>query len=385
VSRNKKQKKILIITILSIILIVLFIPGLLSANLESDVSFPDLFRYRFSLYLLVMLNYSVSAIFLLFGLKSFAKTFKRAYLWLSYGVVLLGVSFIQWPLLVATMGTDVFWINSGALIMPFLISSVLIYSGFRKFGLLLNLKKYSMSRFFVFTTSLMFVFLNTIVYTLYAPDNSAGFEGESYIATTAWTTAFGTYAWITSKYIHKSIGKRYRVAIGHLCTAILFVTIAGWHETIISYFYGEYDFYVGSGLSFIPFTISSLFFLRSGYSFYAGSIQNTPITESFNSIDSTPRQAYIGSITHIASWASQPVDIDPILDDLRSITSRMNPDEKSAPTKEEKEAFKQIYIRLENYMAFNEPVRPISKSELRSAIAPALRELVVSGDTKTSV
>ena len=70
--------------------------------------------------------------------------------------------------------------------------------------------------------------------------------------------------------------------------------------------------------------------------------------------------------TYAGSLASNPSDIDPLLDRVRKITATHSPEE-GLSADDEKDLFK-VYLELEEYLTTRDPIRTFTKEELRSRL-----------------
>jgi hypothetical protein len=72
-------------------------------------------------------------------------------------------------------------------------------------------------------------------------------------------------------------------------------------------------------------------------------------------------------VTYTAGLASNPTDIDPLLDDVRKITALHSLDEELSSNDER--TLVNVYLSLEDYLATRDPIRTYTKSELRSRLS----------------
>jgi len=75
-------------------------------------------------------------------------------------------------------------------------------------------------------------------------------------------------------------------------------------------------------------------------------------------------------VTHAASLASKPADIDMALDRVRSITSQLQPGQ--SPIAEAIQTLLAVYLQIESYLTTNEPIRTFTKAGLRQHLSPEL-------------
>ncbi|MGF7228739.1 MAG: hypothetical protein ACQR33_02020 [Candidatus Saccharibacteria bacterium] len=82
----------------------------------------------------------------------------------------------------------------------------------------------------------------------------------------------------------------------------------------------------------------------------------------------------IDMTTHAASLASNPTDIDLLIDKVRSITSKLQPGQTLSDA--DNQELIDIYLKLETYLTTKEPIRSFSKEDLRAKLSPELRKQV---------
>ena len=104
---------------------------------------------------------------------------------------------------------------------------------------------------------------------------------------------------------------------------------------------------------------------------FFGSGQGTSLAKSKNILD---------LVTSTASLASNPTQIDPVLDSVRTISSRLTP---GAPlSASDEETLFGVYLRLEKYLTNDEPIRTFTKDELRARLSPELLDRLAVYESK---
>ncbi len=86
-------------------------------------------------------------------------------------------------------------------------------------------------------------------------------------------------------------------------------------------------------------------------------------------------------ITYAAGLASNPSDIDSILDGVRSITASLGPNEQLPPA--QITTLIGIYEKLETYLTTREPIRIITKQSLRQRLSPTLTQQLSAFEAAT--
>lgn len=84
--------------------------------------------------------------------------------------------------------------------------------------------------------------------------------------------------------------------------------------------------------------------------------------------------------TYAGSLASNPADIDPILDRVRKITTIHSVGSDLSP--EDESALLEVYLDLEKYLMTNDPIRTFTKEELRGRLSPNLSMKLTNHETK---
>jgi hypothetical protein len=93
----------------------------------------------------------------------------------------------------------------------------------------------------------------------------------------------------------------------------------------------------------------------------------------------TPLQE-LDIVLYVANLVSNPTDIDIVLDDVRTITSRLQPGQ--APTAQDIVVLDKVYSRLEDYLLHQDALRVFTVEELRGRIA---KRFSLSGTIRTTL
>lgn len=125
----------------------------------------------------------------------------------------------------------------------------------------------------------------------------------------------------------------------------------------VSSAYLPYPEWASASLFGLLFIIDSFVYLAAGYSFSTLQWRLTKQKAAHSTID---------IIIFVAGLASQPKEIDAILDQLRGITSQRT---SNAPlSKEHEQLLTEIYLQLEDYLTHKEPLRSFSQAGLRELV-----------------
>jgi hypothetical protein len=81
-------------------------------------------------------------------------------------------------------------------------------------------------------------------------------------------------------------------------------------------------------------------------------------------------------VTRTASLASNPDEIDPLLDDVRAITARL--DAGQMPTSTDAHTLFTVYLKLESYLTNHETLRIFTPQQLRARLSPELQQQITA-------
>lgn len=316
-----------------------------------------------------------AALLFLQGLSAFKSDLRVAYRWFAVGMILLAVALLQWPFLVLLDAESSFWVLSGAVVVPFIVSTAFMYRGMRQFGNLLQIRSWLLSwpialsivtGVALLSGAAAYIFLTTIGPPAVSDDTYL------YTATVAWSAGFGILTWLIAIKVYGAIGVSYQTPMGWLVVALGALCFSAVHEYITSYFISPQDWYLYSGAISWPFIISGFLFVIAGSMFTA---ERTGVSQT-----RTPDgeinlgRSYIDSITNIANLASRPKDIDPILDGLRRVTANLQPD--TSLSTDDRIQLLDTYKQLEEYLVTSDPLKSFTKEQLRTLLYPEFRTQV---------
>lgn len=87
--------------------------------------------------------------------------------------------------------------------------------------------------------------------------------------------------------------------------------------------------------------------------------------------------------TYTASLASNPNEIDPLLDRVRKITATHSIE--SGLTADDEAELLAVYLKLEAYLTTHDPIRTFTKEELRNRLPQDLLTKLASQEMKGSI
>jgi hypothetical protein len=159
--------------------------------------------------------------------------------------------------------------------------------------------------------------------------------------------------------------------MGWLFASLAALTFAVWHYTIVQLTVTTGDWYYDYSIFIIPSVVCACLFIVAGVSF--GSIDDrhvepaqTPLPPSHPVVTKLTATQELDIVLYVANLVSNPTDIDIVLDDVRTITSRLQPGQ--APSAEDLIILDKVYSRLEDYLLHQDALRVFTVEELRGRI-----------------
>ncbi len=334
--------------------------------------------WLFYLSLSVTLAYAViqlgAAGLFLGSLDVYKTALRQAYVAIVVSLVLLAASTIQLAVISALDLWDTFWVNDGLVMLPYLVGGFLAYIGTRRLARLIDARTI-VARATIALPAIVILCLLTIPLPhAPVPTPEAAFDVTIILVT--WTTlmylAAGFIAWSAQR----RIGAFYKSTTSWLAGGLLASAVALGIATLHALATAETQDLPTLVVDTIGL-ISSLFYLRAGYAmtktkqglvtsllglFQAKTEAPPPVA--------TPTELVIST----AILASNPQNIDPMLDRFRTMTATLGPDQTSRPGYNQ--TFIDIYLQLEAYLTTKEPLRTFTVEDLRSRLTPELRQAI---------
>jgi hypothetical protein len=302
-----------------------------------------------------------AALLFVWGLKGFKRELRIAYGLICGGVLMLGAAHLQLPFVAYfDHNQQSFYVNSGLIILPYLAPAVLVFFGVRQFAKLFEIKTVWMSFWFTLVLATVCSALLAGVAAVLRPEGGTQFVGN--VGVTTWTTVFLLQSSVVLIAIYHQSSPIYHHAIRWLATARWLSTLAGAGYIVTLLLPGDTSIFTEYGGVMIPSVIASFFFLRSGYYFKLIN-EDAPTAAVPQSI------TIIDFITYLAALASNPAQIDRVLDKLRVITATFSTgDRRPQLAPEQDNTLRQVYADIEKYLVEKEPIRQFTTEQLRQKI-----------------
>jgi hypothetical protein len=321
---------------------------------------------RIAIAILTTALFTGSSIWFLSGARHFKAALRKAYTLLCVGLIAFSLALLQLPLAGLFNLWDSWWITSGAVILIFVFTAVLIYLGIRKFARLVQVEHRAESFWLVTGVTLVFA-----VVTLFASPHLIQYHDvkdvPTYLAAVALACGYIFASFFLTRHIAQSIGTSYQQAMRWLNITLAAMSLGAAHEYISTYFADTNINYIEYGIYLWPFLLTGFLLVKAAYEFSL--LTAAPAEEGSEAIaPQATDHDYIDSITTLAGLASNPKAIDILLDDVRLISSRLSPEHPL--TAADKQRLLTVYRQLEEYfVSGKDPVRAFTQAELRKQLS----------------
>lgn len=348
--------------------VAIFIVGVVGGLALVDRT-PD-FRFTVAIALMAALFSLLAIPVFLAGLKSFKAGLRRSYILLVIGIGIFGLAQFQIPAVNLT-GWWV-WLDSGLAGLVYMVSVIPMLLGLRKFAKLLSIKTKWVS---IWLCILTFIVLEAaLLFVPHVHNTDSEVQFRVFIAIVAWSSVVMLFCAMLALSIRKVIAEAYKKSLWWMGATFFMLLFGGLHFIVVYHLLNNGDWYFDYSINILPFTIGGLLFVKAGYEFNAvdyvlseGDAEQGTVTEGKH-----PQPSALDVISHVASLASNPSDIDAILDDMRVVTSRIEAGK--APENEDEGKLTEVYKRLVIYLTRQDPLRQYTDASIRDNLTATFGE-----------
>lgn len=303
-------------------------------------------------------SYNVVAVpFFLVGVRGYKDEFRRVYILFSVAAVLYGIAQLQFPLIVIFHLE--FLATYGVVVLPFIISVNLFFVALRRFAQLLQIRRFWLSPFVVYAVALAFATSAVFVPHISTP----GLNYVAIITTNAinfFITVIVFFAAAAASVTRAAAAERYRQSLSWCLASLSLFFVAALHYAVAALIVPLNHWYFAYGIPLLPSLFGTVSLLLTGYYF---TIVNEPAA-----IKGWKKSSPIDVLTYMATFASNPHEIDIILDPVRAITVEQTNLDNHRLTQQQEEELKKVYLQLENYLIHREALQKYSQQGLRGMV-----------------
>lgn len=339
------------------------------------------FHWQLIVNIVMACTHTGGALLLLTNLDVYKAKLRRSYRTLAIGTFITGAGTLQISILTVLDVWDTFYGQSGAVMLPFLLSGIILYVAMRSFAHLVGVTHILTQAWVVMPAVLLIAALSTFLpHANLERVSEAGYD--ALVAIELWSALLILSAGGLAALVRHKTGTHYTNAMAWLTRALIFSSFVLLYQAFYTLVSENYNPLL-SIISNIVTVTSGLIWVRAGYAFALTKYydQNLPFltflfarTNGKTKTDASMN--VVDMVTTTAGLVSNSSDIDPILDDVRTITSKLKPGEQ--PSSSETKQLIGVYLKIEDYLIHHEALRTFTSAELRSRLNPELKELLKS-------
>jgi len=288
------------------------------------------------------------------GLKNFKEGLRRPYNILCVGLICIALAQLQTPVVVL-LGAE-WWFTSGAAALLYIAPNIFIFAGLRSFLHLLDIRSRWTSYWIAMPVVLVLPVISFVLPVKLSATATTLTAAHAYVALPMWQMGVNAICAYMAWRIQNTMGRAYTDAMRWLFFAMLTYTIMSLHFVLLSYIGYDATSYGRSGGYLGVFAVLGTVFAIAGYKFWEIGVHTARIANA----------TAVDVVLYVASLATNTHEVDPILDELRRITARLTPGQ-PVPSEEEL-ALSKVYTGLENYLITLEPLRKLTKEDLRRQV-----------------
>jgi hypothetical protein len=366
---QQSQKKLYYILLAAAVVVAglaYFIP------VAGTVDNPAAAHWRMSFTTLLTVLITSSAVWFMRSLRQFKVRLRKAYILLGIGLICFSIAMSQTAIIGLLDQWDSAWATGGGLLVPFLIGTFFMYLSMWQFARLQNVKGVWASLWAVTGMSVAIAVGSGVLASFVVQYELDGVT--VYEAVMGWAGALTLAAALLAHKIGKGIGPSYGSALRWQAWAFFAFTLGAIHEIVTTWFLQTGDWYEDYGVYLWGFIAAAALFLRASYEFRLltarGEVSDAP------SANTTDRD-YFESLIAVANLASSPRAIDPLMDDMRFITSSLPKD--GVLSGSQKSQLVSVYRKLEEYLIHQDPLRTYTQEEVREQVKPGFMQILKTG------
>jgi hypothetical protein len=324
--------------------------------------------------IVALLHFGIPIIFW-YGLKNFQSGLRAAYKTICLGIIILGLAHLQQPIISMLDQWNSWWVRGGFIALPYFLAVIWIFVGVSKFAKLVRVGGWITRLWPVLGLTLL-----TAVAAAFLPHVDVEVPQEEFMLTLAlsgWDVAFSACAGLVVLKIKRQTSLLYTHALGWFLLAWQTLTLAFFLYVVSILVFPVDHWYEDYSVAMVPFLASALLMVKAGHAFVmiGRPVSMRYFTKFFGAQPKNAVQAAKSSpidlIVYMTTQVSSPQDIDPILDELRDITSRLpiNHDSGEQLLSEQSQIrLAQVYLKIETYLLTQERLRVFTQESIRNSI-----------------
>lgn len=329
----------------------------------SSVKDPMVTHWRAAFSIVITVAMCSAATWFMASLGQFKERLRRVYVLLGVGLIIFSVAMAQLAVIGLLDQWDSVWATGGGIVLLFALGCIFAYTAMRLLSRMLNLHGLLPSFWAVTSISVVVGVLFGIVATYTLRYEMEGIA--TYIGAVAATALYLLCSALLAGRLRQAIGVRYQSVMRWQAIAFSAFALGALHEATTTIFFDANAWYEAYGVYLWPFVLTGLLFVRASYEFR---LLTTQEVAAIASHEEPTDQDYIDTFVAVAGLASNPKEIDDIIEEMRVVTANLPPG--STMTVDQKKRLVAAYYQLEQYLTTKDPLRTYTKEEIREQATP---------------
>lgn len=330
-------------------------------------------------------THTAGAVLFLTNLDVYKAKLRRAYIVLSIGTLATGLGTLQMTVITLLNGWETPYGKSGATMLPFILSGLLLYLGVRSFARLAGVQHILTKARVVLPAVAVIVGLSTLLPHVNNPRITDA-ANDVLVGISVWSGVLILAAALLAQHLQRHTGALYHNAVKWLVRALYAGGAVLLYQAAYTLAINGYDVVFNTASSCL-IVLSGLVWVRAGYAFALTKYysEDVPLLKMLVSRSTTlvdRPETVVDMVTYAAGLVSNSADIDPLLDKVRAVTATLGPNDKLSA--DNSRLLIQTYLQIEEYLTTKEAVRNYTRQELRAHLAPALSKLVAAQESHTA-
>lgn len=377
----RQGKTVIGFTFLSALLLAMFVLVLpVPATWQQPTS---LFYIQLAGYAMIACLHVGAAVLFTMNLDVYKAALRRAYITIAAGIVLTAIGTLQVPIIGALDAWQSAWVRGGGLVLPFFLSTLLLYLAVQYIARIVKMKHLLTQVWLVLLVAISLSSLSSFLPHVHLSVDELTFD--ILLGTISWSAFLLLCASLLVMGLKRHAGSHYTQAMSWLSRALLnsFLIFA---VQLIYTLIGTDSTGLLAQLSTVLALASGFLWLRAGYAFSQTKEydESTPLLSSLfgkpqSTIPNKPKTV-VDMVTYAASLASNTDEIDPLLDKLRTVTSKLKPGEE--PSASDTASLIDIYLKIEQFLTTKEAIRTYNQKDLRGFLPTNLQDMIMSHKTR---
>ncbi len=333
----------------------LLIPASVAPSITAET-----FRITLLLSVPIAVLHIAAASLFVWGLDGFKRQLRVAYELICVGIMLLGLAQLQTPMVSYFDLTVSWYVTSGFVVIPFVAPILLLFAGTKRFAPLFQLKTHLASWWAVLGGT---VLVSLVAMGIAWLTRGTDAELLASVGLATWASAMLCATGFMALKTTKVTSQLYHSALRWFAASNVMSAMAGVTYVLSLIILGNENIIARDGGTLLPDLLAGLLFVRAGYAFKR--INEQAVAQAVDVAKTT----ILDVIQYAAEQASNPAQIDPILDSMRAVTASLPAGQETVLTVEQKQQLQQTYANLEEYLVSKEPVRQFTPTSVRHKIA----------------